>query len=694
MEEDDDDQAPGGNAQAEAKVEYLEDDRQDLRDAFHAVRPRIHEMYHRLSPDKDPDDKHQHPDALVESLSLSSVDLPPMKTALRNGKTLSDKLSDPQLEGVHFMEQTFQRTYNEPYEEYMAEMGRRQEEDDSAKVRDPVTGQYPTIDYRERQHISRAKIKSRPGFFLGDGAGVGKGRQLAGLISEQFKHKRNRHIWISISADLEEDAKRDLKDVGNQKLAVRNLKNEVYSNTKGIDFGDGVLFCTYSSLISRQRAKAKKRGAGDRDEIVAVSSGVRRVDQIIQWLTKDRLTDVMKKSKLYQRALEGQEEARKQRRHNPHPQQQEQESREKEEEYMHLDFDGCILFDEAHKAKNLHPEVKGQKPTSTGLVVLELQRRLPHARVVYSSATGVTEPNHLGYMDRIGLWGDDTTFKDFSTFYNSVRDVAMMELIAMHMKRQGRYIARSLSLASCTFDIIQQSIEEGGEELYDKAAKLWQAIFETMMAEFVRGRHNFIIAPEPSDEDLNNEYSDDEVDEDGDEPLVIPWGKRDNPAGYVRTLYWAAHQRFFRSLTVSLKMESAVKIAKQALDEDKAPIIGLQCTGEAALKEKLSAGRDPTTFQEVCAPRKGVIRAIKRFVPLPPEPLRQDGGGRRGRGQRGGRNSGDLFNLLGDRGGRGDRHGQGGGDGQRMMNGRLLGDEVWSEHDSVGSMDDIIVDDD
>ena len=51
------------------------------------------------------------------------------------------------------------------------------------------------------------------------------------------------------------------------------------------------------------------------------------------------------------------------------------------------DFDGCIIFDECHKAKNLCPTGAG-KPTKTGMTVLELQNKLPKARVVYASATG------------------------------------------------------------------------------------------------------------------------------------------------------------------------------------------------------------------------------------------------------------------------------------------------------------------
>ena len=51
------------------------------------------------------------------------------------------------------------------------------------------------------------------------------------------------------------------------------------------------------------------------------------------------------------------------------------------------DFDGCIVFDECHKAKNLCPSGAG-KPTKTGQTVLELQNKLPKARVIYASATG------------------------------------------------------------------------------------------------------------------------------------------------------------------------------------------------------------------------------------------------------------------------------------------------------------------
>ena len=37
-----------------------------------------------------------------------------------------------------------------------------------------------------------------------------------------------------------------------------------------------------------------------------------------------------------------------------------------------------------------------------------LQALLPRARVLYSSATGASEPTNLAYMTRIGSWGFPT----------------------------------------------------------------------------------------------------------------------------------------------------------------------------------------------------------------------------------------------------------------------------------------------
>lgn len=84
-------------------------------------------------------------------------------------------------------------------------------------------------------------------------------------------------------------------------------------------------------------------------------------------------------------------------------------------------FDGCIIFDECHKAKNLVSDNDAQS-AKTAVAVRDLQRRLPKARVVYCSATGVTAVNNMAFMERLGLWGRGTTFPDFSSFANAIEN--------------------------------------------------------------------------------------------------------------------------------------------------------------------------------------------------------------------------------------------------------------------------------
>ena len=58
---------------------------------------------------------------------------------------------------------------------------------------------------------------------IGDGAGVGKGRTIAGLIYENFLQGRKKAVWISVSNDLKYDSERDLKDIGAKGVPVHSL---------------------------------------------------------------------------------------------------------------------------------------------------------------------------------------------------------------------------------------------------------------------------------------------------------------------------------------------------------------------------------------------------------------------------------------------------------------------------------------
>jgi hypothetical protein len=67
-----------------------------------------------------------------------------------------------------------------------------------------------------------------------------------------------------------------------------------------------------------------------------------------------------------------------------------------------------------------HSEKEGQG-TKVAAAVIELQRALPAARVVYCSATGVSEVGNMAYMRRLGLFGPGSSFPTFQDFLASLK---------------------------------------------------------------------------------------------------------------------------------------------------------------------------------------------------------------------------------------------------------------------------------
>ena len=211
---------------------------------------------------------------------------------------------------------------------------------------------------------------------------------------------------MSVSSVLLQDAKRDLRDLGRDDVACYPLHKLPYGEAGSVDLEDGVLFCTYSSLISQNKQKE------------------RRIDQIVQWAGE---------------MVGGLPE----------------------------EFDGVLAFDEAHRAKN-------HAGTKTGEAVLQLQRRLPNARVLYVSATGAADVKELGYMERLGLWGGMTPFRDFDDFAREIQGagVSAMELLAMDMKARGLFVSRALSFEGCGFEIHRCNLSAAERAVYDAAADL------------------------------------------------------------------------------------------------------------------------------------------------------------------------------------------------------------------------------
>ncbi len=123
--------------------------------------------------------------------------------------------------------------------------------------------QIERVIYAGQAHGQRLADGSRAGISIGDGTGTGKTSTLAGIILDNWFRGRRRAVWFSVKSDLIEAVSDEFKRLG--LTPPIKLIND-FPTDGNIDIGDGIVFCTYRSLISRSRL------------------GKRRIDQITRWL--------------------------------------------------------------------------------------------------------------------------------------------------------------------------------------------------------------------------------------------------------------------------------------------------------------------------------------------------------------------------------------------------------------------------
>ena len=94
---------------------------------------------------------------------------------------------------------------------------------------------------------------SRPGFLLADGAGVGKGRTQAAILLDAWLQGHQKAVWVSASADLFADARRDLHAVCTAIPGTPPLHRMLTNLTSvpqqsPIPLARGVVFASYALL--------------------------------------------------------------------------------------------------------------------------------------------------------------------------------------------------------------------------------------------------------------------------------------------------------------------------------------------------------------------------------------------------------------------------------------------------------------
>ena len=182
-----------------------------------------------------------HPTALVESVAMGSIPAPlPRHVPRLPERTVSERLlSASQLETVIYAGDAWDQT---------------------------LPGRFRPAKEGVGLEIAEDGRAYRKGFFLGDGTGAGKGRQVAACFLDNWLAGRRRHIWVTKNEPLLEDARRDWTALGGLSADIQPLTG--WKIDEWIKLDQGVLFVTYPTLRSTR---------GDRS----------RLQQLLDWAGED-----------------------------------------------------------------------------------------------------------------------------------------------------------------------------------------------------------------------------------------------------------------------------------------------------------------------------------------------------------------------------------------------------------------------
>jgi predicted RNA methylase len=486
----------------------------------------------------------KHPGPLVQSAAMASVE-PPAPTyspAIPKNVITDGLLSLPQLEAVVYAGQAHQRMLP----------------------------------------AAEGETARRGGFFIGDGTGVGKGREIAGIILDNWQQGRTKAIWVSEKKKLLNDAKRDWSGLGQNPSHLFEIGKVKAGEPVKAERGIG--FVTYDTLkggLSDQAALAQ--GGFVRGQRVTVehegpgtvaSSKLGGTKLSPTWRVKLDNGQTVNAGRYFMTPIEGGTASIKSR-------------VDQIVDWFGKDFDGVIAFDESHNMGNA-VAMKGDRgvkdAAQKALAGLLLQERLPNARIVYVSATGATEVSNLAYAERLGLWGRGTPFADRTKFVNEVEGggIAAMELVARDMKQLGRYIARNLSYDGVEYDRLEHRLDPAQREIYDTVATAWQHVLQNI-----------------------------------EKALELTKGDRDrNAKSAAKSAFWGAHQRFFNQIITSLQMPSVVKAVEKDLKAGRQAVLQLTNTNEASQERAAAKAESAEEIEDLdITPRDQIIQLIEKSFP-------------------------------------------------------------------------------
>ena len=266
---------------------------------------------------------------------------------------------------------------------------------------------------------AEAAVRFRRGFMLGDGTGAGKGRQVAGIILDNWLKGRRRALWVSKSDTLIEDAQRDWSALGQERLLIQPLSR--FRQGTPIRLEEGVLFTTYATLRSDAREER-----------------VSRVQQIVDWLGSDfDGVIVFDESHAMQNAAGAKGE-----RGDTAPSQQGRAGLR----LQHALPDARVLYVSATGATTVHNLAYAQRLGLWG-------------------GTDFPFATRAEFVQAIEAGG-----------------VAAMEVLARDLKSLGLYTARSLSYEGVEYELVEHELTPEQTRIYDAYAGAFEVIHNNLSA--------------------------------------------------------------------------------------------------------------------------------------------------------------------------------------------------------------------
>lgn len=264
-------------------------------------------------------------------------------------------------------------------------------------------------------------------------------------------------------------------------------------------------------------------------------------------------------------------------------------------DWVGRDFDGVIIFDEAHSMQNAgggSSEWGDAEASQQGRAGLRLQHALPDARIVYVSATGATNVHNLAYAQRLGLWGgEDFPFATRGDFISAIENggVAAMEVLARDLRSMGLYTARSLSYEGVEYDMLVHELTPEQVRIYDAYADAFAVI------------HNNLDAAMKASNVT------------GDTGTMNRQAK-----SAAKSAFESTKQRFFGHLLTSMKTPTLLKAIGQDLDNGHSAVVQIVSTGEALTERRLAEvpTEEWNDLQIDITPREYVMDYLRNSFPV------------------------------------------------------------------------------